>query len=139
VNVGPMLDAGCRPLTTATRSVPNCATFAADSVLSARVAVADRLNSPSDETRPIPRKTSKSAPSGSLTGRRARLWPLLRRLRLHRSTGGDLLQIANDDLVAGRHSFVDDHQVALVGSRRDNALLGLSVLTNDVHESAELA
>jgi hypothetical protein len=46
----------------------------------------------------------------------ARLWPLLRRLRPHRNPGGDLLQIANDDLVAGPHSLVNDHQLALVGT-----------------------
>src|SRR3984893_7454903 len=63
---------------------------------------------------------------------------VLRRLRLHRSSGSDLLQVANDDPVTFIHALVYDNQTAIGGTGRDNALLGLAVLADDVNEPAEL-
>src|SRR6267378_6499190 len=63
---------------------------------------------------------------------------ILRRLRLHRNSGSDLLQVANDDPVTFIHALVYDNQTAIGGTRRDNALLGPAVIADDVNEPAEL-
>jgi hypothetical protein len=82
---------------------------------------APRINRDNDRLRQSGHRFAKPGPvqqiENAITNEfNARLPPLLRRLRPHWNTGGDLLQIANDDLVAGPHSLVNDHQLALVGT-----------------------
>src|SRR6266403_5038435 len=64
---------------------------------------------------------------------------ILRRFRLYRHSHRDLLQITNDDPVTFIHALVYDNQTAIGGTGRDNALLGLAILADDVNEPAELA
>src|SRR6266404_4319372 len=64
---------------------------------------------------------------------------ILRRFRLYRQSRRDLLQVTNDDPVTFIHALVYDNQTAIGGAGRDNALLGLAVIADDVNEPAELA
>src|SRR6266403_815156 len=64
---------------------------------------------------------------------------ILRRFRLYRHSHRDLLQVTNDDPVTFIHALVYDNQTAIGGTGRDNALLGLAILADDVNEPAELA
>src|SRR3981081_4730334 len=65
--------------------------------------------------------------------------PVLRRFRPYPGSRSDLLQVANDDLVAHSDALVDDDEVALVGTRNDDALLGPAVLADPIDEPTELA